>query len=356
MRCRRPRRVHRVESGQRLESIAKRLQRERRCDLRSEPIAQDGHAEARPNARDTAIRHARRRQARGPQRSARQAERAPRLRGALTYTARWRGQVTDSKGRVLGAAITGISRLLGVTGTSSTPRSAPDSLARRGERSVRRPPDPHRQRVSHELVLRRLAPPLEPCGRFQHPRRLERERARLPATIRARGGRVLSELVVRPPRRAGNRRLLGRLRRTGPKHLGRSRAYGPRWPKPTPTNTITIRRSSRSEAGPAQNGNPATRLVGPPRKRRKSLRRATWRPRRPSRLPSRARLQCSETRGRRHWEGRLPTDATRALSSIARPSRGWRRRAFSRDPPASAPSRPTDEIAGELWSPGCWYG
>jgi uncharacterized protein YcbK (DUF882 family) len=33
-----------------------------------------------------------------------------------TYTARWRGQVTDSKGRVLGAAITGISRLLGATG------------------------------------------------------------------------------------------------------------------------------------------------------------------------------------------------------------------------------------------------
>ena len=109
-------RVHRVESGQRLGSIAKRynVTLEALCEanrLRKTDTLKPGQTLVIPPS-DTPVSVKL-----GVPAEAR-AKRSGR-RGYVelyTYTARWRGQVTDSKGRVLGAAITGISRLLGATG------------------------------------------------------------------------------------------------------------------------------------------------------------------------------------------------------------------------------------------------
>jgi LysM repeat protein len=109
-------RVHRVEAGQRLGSIAKRynVTVEALCEanrLRKTDTLKLGQTLVIPPS-DTPVSVKL-----GVPAEAR-AKRGGR-RGHLelyTYTARWRGQVTDSKGRVLGAAITGISRLLGATG------------------------------------------------------------------------------------------------------------------------------------------------------------------------------------------------------------------------------------------------
>lgn len=109
-------RIHRVESGQRLGSIAKRynVSVESLCEanrLRKTDTLKLGQALViPPSDAPVAVKL-------GVPPEAR-AKRGAR-RGYVelyTYTARWRGQVTDSKGRVLGGAITGISRLLGVTG------------------------------------------------------------------------------------------------------------------------------------------------------------------------------------------------------------------------------------------------
>jgi LysM repeat protein len=110
-------RVHRVESGQRLESIAKRysVSVDAICEVnrlrKTDTLKLGQTLVIPPSDTPVAVKLGVPKEARAKRNG---------RRGYVelyTYTARWRGQVTDSKGRVLGAAITGISRLLGVTGT-----------------------------------------------------------------------------------------------------------------------------------------------------------------------------------------------------------------------------------------------
>ncbi len=111
-------RVHRVEAGQRLGSIAKRygVSIDALCranGLRRESTLRPGQRLTIPDGGDAA-RPTSEKEAATP------AEVPAKRRGYIelyTYTARYRGQVIDRKGKLSAAAVAGISRLLGVTGS-----------------------------------------------------------------------------------------------------------------------------------------------------------------------------------------------------------------------------------------------
>jgi LysM repeat protein len=112
-------RVHRVEPGQRLGSIAKRY-----------GVSVDALCEANGIKRDTTLKPGRLLTVpslsdRDSKATAAEASPTPRKAASnaragylelYTYTARWRGQVVDRKGKLSPAAVTGISRLLGAAG------------------------------------------------------------------------------------------------------------------------------------------------------------------------------------------------------------------------------------------------
>lgn len=110
-------RVHKVESGQRLGSIAKRygVTIEAICEangIKRDSTLKPGQLLTLPSAEQKAADAG---VSGTPKPSAKAARRAGYLE-LYTYSARWRGQVVDRKGKLSPSAVTGISRLLGATG------------------------------------------------------------------------------------------------------------------------------------------------------------------------------------------------------------------------------------------------
>jgi LysM repeat protein len=109
-------RVHQVESGQRLATIAKRynVSVDALCEAnrirKTDTLKVGQKLIIPPSDAPVAVKLD------GPTDARRKSNAKRGYVELYTYTDRWRGQVTDSKGRVLGSAINAISRLLGATG------------------------------------------------------------------------------------------------------------------------------------------------------------------------------------------------------------------------------------------------